>query len=94
LQHLLNKAPWISNATKEAHNAHLTSRWPPAKKPIDLVKDGVRKAFRNRQVALSELVDSFCQYRRLADKTPLTLQGSDYVHTVQGLDKALTEPKD
>jgi hypothetical protein len=52
---------------------------PPARKTIDLegrvVKDGVRTALRDRQDALSELVESIRKYRKLAEKTPLTLQG-------------------
>src|ERR1700712_5727760 len=51
---------------------------PPAQKTIDLegriVKDGVKKALRERQDALSELVDTIRLYRKLADKTPLTLR--------------------
>jgi hypothetical protein len=51
---------------------------PPARKTIDLegrlVKDGVRKAI---------------MYRRLAEQRPLTLQGSDYAHAVQELNKAI-----
>jgi hypothetical protein len=42
---------------------------PPAKKTIDLegrlVKDGVRKALRERQDALGNLVDAFRQYWKL-----------------------------
>src|SRR5271157_5393983 len=62
---------------------------PPARKTIDLegriVKDGVRKALKERQIALAGLVD----YRRLAETTPLTLQGAGYAHAVQELNKAL-----
>jgi len=53
-----------------------------------LIKDGVRKALCERQNSLGELIDAFRQYRKLADKTPLTLQGSDFAHAVQELDKA------
>src|ERR1700719_208434 len=54
---------------------------PPERKSIDLdgriVKDGVRKALRERQAALSDLVHAIREYRRLADSQPLTLQGSE-----------------
>jgi hypothetical protein len=60
---------------------------PPAWKTVDLegrlVKDGVRKAIRDRQNALTDLVHAIWEYRKLADKRPLTLQGSDYVQSVQ-----------
>src|SRR5580704_7041597 len=59
---------------------------PPAKKTIDLegrlIKDGVRKAIRDRQDALHELVSAINQYRKLSESKPLTLQGSDYAHAV------------
>src|SRR6478736_4062141 len=54
----------------------------PARKTIDLegrlVKDGVRKAVADRQNALTDLIHAVREYRRLADGTPLTLQGADY----------------
>jgi hypothetical protein len=60
---------------------------PPAKKTIDLegrvVKDGVKKALRDRQDALVNLVDAVRAYRKLADSKPLTLQGSDYAKAVE-----------
>jgi hypothetical protein len=66
---------------------------PPARKTIDLqgrlAKDGVRKAIRERQLALADLVHAIKEYRRLAESKPLTLQGSDYVHAVQELNKAI-----
>ena len=66
---------------------------PPARKTIDaegrLVKDGVRKAIRDRQVALAELVHAIHEYRKIAESKPLTLQGSDYAHAVQELNKAI-----
>jgi hypothetical protein len=66
---------------------------PPVRKTIDLegriVKDGVRKAIRDRQIALVGLVDAIRVYRKLAETTPLTLQGSDYAHAVQELNKAI-----
>jgi hypothetical protein len=66
---------------------------PPALKTIDLkgrlVKDGVRKAVLDRQNALTDLVHAIQEYRKLADSTLLTLQGSDHAHAVQELNKAL-----
>jgi hypothetical protein len=66
---------------------------PPARKTIDLegrlVKDGVRKAIKDRQTALGDLVHAVQEYRKLADQKPLTLQGSDYAHAVLELNKAI-----
>jgi hypothetical protein len=66
---------------------------PAAKKSIDLegrlVKDAVRKALRERWSALADLVQAIREYRKLAEKQPLTLQGSDYAHAVQELNKAI-----
>jgi hypothetical protein len=66
---------------------------PPARKTIDLegriVKDGVRKALRDRQLALAELVHAIREHRKIADGKPLTLQGSDYAHAVHELNKAI-----
>ena len=66
---------------------------PPARKTIDaegrLVKDGVRKAVRDRQLALAELVHAIREYRRIADSKPLTLQGSDYAYAVHESNKAI-----
>ena len=68
---------------------------PPAKKTIDLegrlIKDGVRKAIRDRQNALHDLVQAINQYRKLSESKPLTLQGSDYAHAVQELSKAIDQ---
>jgi hypothetical protein len=65
----------------------------PTKKTIDLegrvVKDGVRKAIADRQNALHELVHAINQYRKLSESKPLTLQGSEYAHAVQELNKAI-----
>jgi hypothetical protein len=65
----------------------------PARKTIDLegrlVKDGVRKAVKDRQIVLTDLVHAIREYRKLADQKPLTLQGSDYAHAVQELNKAI-----
>jgi hypothetical protein len=64
-----------------------------ARKTIDLegriVKDGVRKALRDGQLALAELVHALREYRKIADSKPLTLQGSDYAHSVHELNKAI-----
>jgi hypothetical protein len=44
---------------------------------------------RERQTVLADLVYAVRQYRTLAEKQPLTLQGSDYAHAVQELNKAI-----
>ena len=66
---------------------------PPARKTIDLegriVKDGVKKALRDRQLALAELVHAIKQFRKIADSQPLTLQGSEYAQAIQELNKAM-----
>ncbi len=66
---------------------------PPARKTIDLegrlVKDGVKKALRDRQLTLAELVHAIRQFRKIADSKPLTLQGGDYAQAVQELNKAI-----
>jgi hypothetical protein len=46
------------------------------------VKDGVRKA-------VADLVHAIQEYRRLADSTPLTLQGADYALAGQELNKSI-----
>jgi hypothetical protein len=51
--------------------------------------DGVRKAIQDRQVALANLVHAIQEYRKLAESTPLTLQGSEYAHAVLELNKAI-----
>ena len=43
----------------------------------------------DRQNALTDLVHAIQEYRKLADSTPLTLQGADYAHAVQELNKAI-----
>jgi hypothetical protein len=66
---------------------------PPARKTIDLegriVKDGVRKALRDRQLALAELVHAIREYRKIAESKPLTLQGAEYVQAVEELNKTI-----
>ena len=65
----------------------------PADKTIDLggrlIKDGLRKAILDRQNALHELLNAINQYRKLSERKPLTLQGSDYVHAIFELNKAI-----
>ena len=65
---------------------------PPARKTIDLegriVKDGVRKTVKERQVALDDLVIAIREFRKFTDQ-PLTLRGGDYAHAVQELNKAI-----
>jgi hypothetical protein len=65
----------------------------PAKKTIDmegrLIKDGVRKAIRNRQDALHELVNAINQYRTLSERKPLTLLSSDCANALLELNKAI-----
>jgi hypothetical protein len=64
----------------------------PERKTIDLegriIKDGVRKAIRDRQLALADLVHAIKDYRQLAESTPLTLQGAPYAQAVLALNKA------
>jgi hypothetical protein len=43
----------------------------------------------DRKNALTELVHEIKEHRRLAEQKPLTLQGSDYAHVVQELNKAI-----
>src|ERR1700730_3868149 len=66
---------------------------PPARKTINLegriVKDGVKKALRDRQLALADLVHAIREYRKIAESKPLTLQGSNYAHAVHELNKAI-----
>jgi hypothetical protein len=71
---------------------------PPARKSIDLegrvVKDGVRKALRDHQLALTELVHAIRHFRQITDSKPLTLQGSEYPQAVQELNKAIDRAED
>ena len=66
---------------------------PPARKTIDpegrIVKDGVKKALRDRQLALAELVHAIQHFRKIADSKPLTLQRSEYPQAVQELNKVI-----
>jgi hypothetical protein len=65
---------------------------PPARKTIDLegriVKDGVRKTVKDRQIALDILLKAIREFRKYTDE-PLTLRGSDYAHALQELNKAI-----
>jgi hypothetical protein len=71
---------------------------PPARKTIDLegriIKDGVRKALMERQSALTDILHAVRQYRSLAEKQPLTLQGAEYAHAVQELKTAIERAED
>jgi exonuclease V gamma subunit len=64
----------------------------PARKTIDLegrlVKDTVRKTLKDRQNALTHLLQAIREYRKFADQ-PLTLRASEYAHAVQELNKAI-----
>ena len=65
---------------------------PPARKTIDLegriVKDGVRKTVKERQLALEDLVNAIREFRKFTDQ-PLTLRGGDYAHAVLELNKVI-----
>jgi hypothetical protein len=83
----LQELRWVS---KDAARMELP---PPARKTIDLegrlVKEGVKKAIRDRQLALAELVHAIREYRKIAESKPLTLQGGDYAQAVQELNNAI-----
>ena len=49
----------------------------------------LRKALRDRQLALAELVHAIREHRKIADSMPLTLQGGDYARSVHELNKAI-----
>jgi hypothetical protein len=38
---------------------------------------------------MSELIEAIRKYRKLAEKTPLTLQGADFAQAVDELNKAI-----
>jgi hypothetical protein len=63
-----------------------------ARKTIDLegrlVKDAVRRSLNDRQAALTDLIHAVQEFRKLAGE-PVTLQGSDYAHAVQELNKTI-----
>lgn len=64
----------------------------PAGKTIDLegriVKDGVKKTLKERQLALDELIKAIGEIRKFTDQS-LTLRGGDYAQAVHALNKAL-----
>jgi hypothetical protein len=78
---------------------------PPARKTIDLegrvVKDGVKKALRDRQDALSELVDAVRLLRKLADSKPLHGMKSvspsrvnpDHIRSLKAISNAMRRPR-
>jgi hypothetical protein len=104
LQELLDELKASRSSRKPAWENLQELRWvlqdsarmklpQPAKKTIDLkgklIEDGVRKAIRDRQNALHELLNAINQYRKLSESKSLTLQGSDYAHSVLELNKAI-----
>jgi hypothetical protein len=104
LQDLLDELETSRASRKRAWENLAEIRWvvkdtcgidlpPPARKTIDLegriVKDGVKQALRDRQLALAELVHAVQHYRKVAESKPLTLQGSEYPQAVQTLNKAI-----
>src|SRR5271165_3159616 len=64
----------------------------PARKTIDLegriVKDGVRRVVKDRQLALGELLKAIREFRKFNDQ-PLTLRGGNYAQAVHALNKAI-----
>ena len=70
--------------------------WRPGKQLIwrgRVVKDGVRKIVKDRQLALHDLVQAIREFRKFTDQ-PLTLRGSEYAHAVQELNKAIDRAND
>ena len=65
---------------------------PPAQKTIDLegriVKDGVKKVLRDRQQALTDLVQVIQEYRKLSG-APLRLRGADHENAVTELNAVI-----
>jgi hypothetical protein len=109
LQELMNELEASRASRKRAWENLQEVRWvlkdaagielpPPPKKTIDaegrLVKDGVRKALTQGRDALDRLVRAVRQFRALAEKQPLTLQGAEYAHAVQELKTALERAED
>jgi hypothetical protein len=103
LQELLDEVEASRRSRKRAWENLAEIRWvlkdaagielpPPARKTIDLegriVKDGVRKVVKDRQVALDGLVKAIREFRKFTDE-PLTLRGSEYAYAVQELNKAI-----
>jgi hypothetical protein len=109
LQELMNELEASRVSRKRAWQNLQELRWvlkdcagvelpPPAKKTIDLegrlVKDGIRKTLTRGRDALDGLVRAVRQYRALAEKQPLTLQGAEYAHAVQELKTAIERAED
>jgi hypothetical protein len=65
---------------------------PPPQKTIDsegsLIVDAVRKAVRERQAALADLVHAIRSFRQ-ADEHPLNQQGSGYAQSLHELHRAI-----
>ena len=53
-----------------------------------VVKEGVRKSLKARQIIMEELVHAIKEYRK-ASEQPLTLRGSAYAHAVHELNKVV-----
>jgi len=53
------------------------------------VKGGVHKAIHDRQTVLDDLDHAIREHRKIAGSKPLTLQGADYAHAIQELNKAI-----
>jgi hypothetical protein len=103
VQELLNELEASRASRKRAWDNLQEIRWVlkdtagielpgPARQTIDLegriVKDGVRKTVKDRQIALDSLLKAIREFRKYTDE-PLTLRGSDYAHAVQELNKAI-----
>ena len=49
----------------------------------------MRKAIRDGQVALADLVHAIREYRKLGESKPVTLEGADYAEAAQELNRAI-----
>jgi len=103
IQDLLDELEASRGSRKRAWDVLQEIRWvlkdtasielpPPARKTIDLegrlIKDAVRKALKDRQNAITDLIHTIRHYRKLADQ-PSTPEGSEYAHAVLELNKAI-----
>lgn len=103
VQELLNELEASRASRKRAWDNLQEIRWAlkdtagielpaPARKTIDLegriVKDGVRKAVKDRQIALDGLLKAIREFRKFTNQ-PLTLREGDYAHALQELNKAI-----
>jgi exonuclease V gamma subunit len=83
---LLQELRWVLKDVTGVEAPH------PERKTIDLegriIKEAIRKALRERQSAIAELIRAIKEYRKLADQ-PLTLRDSVYAEAVQNLKKAI-----